>query len=220
VIYSYSSDDGSTWTQSWAPVGDSSATPPTTTKLAVAGGLLNLDNIDTIITGTGIDDLDGSQFIIRPHRADIDLAIGPNASITVNNVGCDVFGGLFEPPFATNGAQPVGDPRQNLFEVIGKAIAFLETNSQTGAQEILDMCMEVDSHIGVMRATIGARMNRTEAIAFQLDSLEIDENDRLSSLEDVDLSELMIRLSQQQLAYQSVLQSSSMIMQMSLMDYL
>lgn len=44
--------------------------------------------------------------------------------------------------------------------------------------------------------------------------------DRVSAIEDVDLTELIARLARQQMSYQSVLQSSSMIMQLSLMNYL
>ncbi len=44
--------------------------------------------------------------------------------------------------------------------------------------------------------------------------------DRVSAIEDVDLTELIARLARQRMSYQSVLQSSSMIMQLSLMNYL
>ncbi len=204
ILYSYSTDDGISWTAGSAP-----DTAPR--KLPVQGGFLSLDASPTI----------GSQFVIRPHRADIDLTIGENASITINNVGLDIFGGLYAKPFGTEGAQPYPeDLNKNLFEVLGQAVAFLETNSQTGAQEILDRCLKIDAHVGQSRTTIGARLNRVDAVKYQLDSLNLDVNDRLSTLEDADLSELMVKLSQQDLAYKSVLQSSSMIMQISLMNYL
>jgi flagellar hook-associated protein 3 FlgL len=132
-----------------------------------------------------------------------------------------VFGGLYSEPFSTDGPQPVpSDISKNLFEMLGQAIGYLETNSQTGIQETLALCRSVDEHIGQVRTTIGSRMNRVEAVASQLQALQIDESDRLSSLEDVDVSELMIRLAQQQVAYPSVLQSTSMIMQISLLNYL
>lgn len=203
IEYSYSTDDGVSWTSSTA-----ADTPPR--KLAVAGGFLELDNQPQV----------GSQFIIRPHRADIELTIGTNASIVVNNVGVDIFGGLFT-------QDPNGEPlpypdnvSKNMFEALGQAIGFLESNSQSGAQEILDLCLAIDEHIGQARTTMGARLNRIESVKYQLDSLQLDENDRLSSLEDADLAEVMVKLSQQEIAYKSVLQSSSMIMQISLLNYL
>ncbi|WP_302548584.1 hypothetical protein [uncultured Desulfovibrio sp.] len=39
-------------------------------------------------------------------------------------------------------------------------------------------------------------------------------------IEDIDLTELLSKLTRQQLTYQTVLQSSSLIMQMSLANYL
>ncbi len=42
----------------------------------------------------------------------------------------------------------------------------------------------------------------------------------MSAVEDVDFSELMTRLAQEQLIYNSVLKSSSMIMQMNLSNFL
>ncbi len=42
----------------------------------------------------------------------------------------------------------------------------------------------------------------------------------MSNIEDVDLATLMTDLANQQLAYEAVLKSSSMIMKMSLVNYL
>ena len=42
----------------------------------------------------------------------------------------------------------------------------------------------------------------------------------MSSIEDADLTELLTRLAQQQMAYQSILQSSSMIMQLNLTKFI
>ena len=49
---------------------------------------------------------------------------------------------------------------------------------------------------------------------------KVDQQDRLSYTEDIDLTELLTKLTRQQLTYQTVLQSSSKIMQMSLASYL
>lgn len=207
IFYSYSTDDGSSWT-----AGEAADTNPR--KLYVAGGFLNLDATPTV----------PSQYIIRPHRADINLNIGPNgATLTINNIGCDIFGGLYAPPFSNSGAQPVMENNldSNLFEVLGKAVGYLETNNQSGCQEALDAINNgVASQISQARTSLGARINRADEIKFQLEQKVLDENDRLSSLEDADLSELMTRMAQQELAYRTVLQSSSMIMQISLINFL
>jgi len=204
IQYSYSLDDGQSWVNASAP-----DTAPF--DLPLLNGFLTLSGTPAA----------GDQYIVHPERANIDLNIGTNASITVNNVGKDVFGGIYAPAFSTNGPQPaMSNWSQNLFEVIGTAIAALETNSQQGVQEALVNVKSVIEYIGRQRASVGVRMNRAEAIAQQLETLKMDESERLSSLEDVDVAELLTRLSQQQLVYNSVLKSSSMIMQMSLMNFL
>ncbi|MDR2503783.1 MAG: flagellar hook-associated protein FlgL [Deltaproteobacteria bacterium] len=222
LTYSYSLDDGVSWVEGLhaaIPPGVSSSDP---IRISVEGGFLNLGAVPTPPNGLPPPAyVPGDQFIIRPHRADIDLTIGANANITINNIGLDIFGGLYQQPFSSEGAMPTpNDLDKNLFELIGRGIALVETNSQEGAQETLAHCSKVISHISLARTTIGARLNRVSSIGIQLDSLKLDESDRLSSLEDVDLAELMTRLTQQQLAYQSVLQSSSMIMQLSLMNFI
>ncbi len=210
VNYSYSFDDGRTWIQATTPEAGANTTLP------VPGGFLNLT--------AGLPDplpADGQQFIIRPHRADIDLTIGNHSNITVNLVGKDVFGGLYAPPFSTTGAQPVydGDGR-NMFEVVGRFVGALETNSQEGCQRALEEIKSSMVNILNYRTEIGGRENRVTSAREQLENLALDEEERLSYVEDVDFTALMTKMSQQQLAYNSVLKSSSMIMQMSLMNFL
>ncbi len=55
-----------------------------------------------------------------------------------------------------------------------------------------------------------------DVLSFQ----KIDQQERLSYVEDIDLTELLTKLTRQQIAYQTVLQSSSMIMNMSLANYI
>lgn len=47
----------------------------------------------------------------------------------------------------------------------------------------------------------------------------MNENQRISHIEDADIGELMTQLSQQQIVYEAVLKSSSMIMKMNLLNY-
>jgi flagellar hook-associated protein 3 FlgL len=215
-------DNGDTWTKSSAPYPDPIVGDP---ELAVPGGIL------TLKATTPLQLYKNDQFVIKPYRADIELNIGFNASIVVNNVGKDIFGGIYVEPFSNNGAQPVNGRTQpispdssgygkNLFELCGEAIAYFESNGQQGCQKILDELQVAMEHVVGYRTKTGARMNRVESIENQLEFLKYDEEGRLSTLEDVDLSELLSKLSQQQIAYNSVLKSSSMIMQMSLLNFI
>ncbi|MDR1124687.1 MAG: flagellar hook-associated protein FlgL [Deltaproteobacteria bacterium] len=206
--YSYSLDNGRTWTS--ATVNYSGAGP---VDLVLPGGVLSLNNPNF---PTPPDP--GEQYMIKPYRADITLNIGSNASIVVNNVGKDVFGGIYEAPFSQEGAQPASGI--NMFEVVGEAIAFFESNGQQGCQETLAKLEKVMEHVVGYRTQNGAKVNQTSSIEKQLEYLQYDEEGRLSTIEDADLSELLTKLSQQQLAYNTVLKSSSMIMQLSLVNFL
>ncbi len=199
IFYSCSLDDGSTWTQ--GSTNDPSYVP-------ISGGYLSFPGTPTA----------GDQYVVHPRRADINFAISDYDAITVNLVGKDVFGGLYQGPFETD-ARPV-DGQANLFEVVGKLVAAAETNSQSGMQAAVEELKAVMNHVMTKAATVGGRENRLTATMEALDLRILGEQEGLSRVEDVDVSELMTKMAQQQLAYNSVLKSSSMIMQMSLVNFL
>ncbi len=201
ISYSYSIDDGSNWIQTKVPQGVS---------LPVPGGYLTLNAVPNA----------GDQFQIHPHRADINFQIGDSDVITVNMVGSDIFGGLYDYP--QDGIEypvPVTG-HANLFEVVGNLVAAAETNSPDDMGQALDDLKAVMNVVLTKAADIGGRENRLSVTQGALVMRSFSEEDNLSQMEDVDVSELMTRLSQQQIAYNSVLKSSSMIMQMSLVNFL
>ncbi|MDR2488133.1 MAG: flagellar hook-associated protein FlgL [Desulfovibrio sp.] len=208
ITYSYSLDDGNNWTQTTAPAVPSGT--PSIYHLPVPGGYLNMDAVPA----------DTSQFIIHPHRADINFQISESSSITVNMVGKDIFGGFYNYPGdgIKNPVPVTGQP--NLFEVVGKLISAAETNDQQGFQEGLDQITEVMKHVLTKAAVAGGREERLLATKAALTNQIYSEEEGLSAVEDIDVTELMTKIALQQVAYNSVLKSSSMIMQMSLVNFL
>ncbi len=206
ITYSYSLDDGKNWTQATAP--DTLLGTPPLYRLPVPGGFLNMDQQPAI---------DG-QFVVRPRRADINLEISPNHTITVNWVGKDIFGGLYREPF-TDSAQPVTG-LANVFEAVGRAIAYAETNSQAGMQRAIDELTECLKLVETRATEAGGRENRLDVAFNTLSMRELSETDGMSKIEDIDVTVLMTKLAQQQLAYNTVLKSSSMIMQMNLSNFI
>ena len=202
--YSYSLDDGSTWTQATAPAG----TPPY--KLPIPGGFVNVDGVLA----------DGDQIIVHPRRAEIRLDISATETMAVNAVGKDILGGLYQDPF-TDFPQPVnGGGATNIFEVLGRLIGYAETGSQAGMQRGLEELKECVKVVLTKAAEVGGKENRLGAVAENLIMREFSETDNMSKIEDVDVTVLMTKLAQQQLAYNAVLKSSSMIMQMSLVNFI
>jgi flagellar hook-associated protein 3 FlgL len=211
--YSYSTDGGLTWTEG----NTSSVVASGSAILPVPGGLLTLteDTSSTIAAG--------DQYVIRPRTAYIEAQISSAQTITLNGVGKDIFGGVYADP-DTGGTLEVvaidGSLDANLFDVVGKLVGYLETNNQEGCQECLDALTTSQQAILNYAADVGGRENRLAAAETFLENLQATTEEQISNTEDVDLAALLVKISQQELAYQAVLESSSTIMNLSLMDYI
>lgn len=212
ISYSYSLDRGVTWTTGNTV---SNAATPSTASLPVPGGFLQL-------ASNGGNQLSpGDQFIIRPQRANIYYEISPGEKISVNNIGKDVFGGVYkDSDCASNCTIALNGSAENMFEVVGELLGYIETNNQQGIQEGLAKLQTASEHVLTVAANVGARENRLEVASNMLDNLYLAKSERLSDIEDADITELMTQLAQQQIVYESVLKSSSTIMRMSLMNYM
>jgi flagellar hook-associated protein 3 FlgL len=212
IDYSYSLDGGDTWVQgNTAPNTDAAGEYA---ELPVPGGMLKLAPTDD---EAALDEND--QFLIQPRTADIDTEVHQGMELAMNTPGVDVFGGHYQ---NDSGLEPAfeEDQQRNLFLGLGQLIAGLETNDQEKIQASLGSINGAIDQVSRMQADIGARENRLEVSEKVLTDLEQNEKERKSRVEDVDFAELMSRIKQQQTVYQAVMKTSSMIMRMSLMDYL
>lgn len=210
ITYSYSLDGGISWTTGNSVTGTSSSA-----TLVVPGGFLTLTSN---ASGNGLTV--GEQFVIRPRTGKIMVEIGAGETVQVNNIGKDVFGGVYKDPSASNASAVFGGSDKNLFETLGKLVGYLETNTQSGCQEALDSLNEVSKHIMNVAAQVGARENRIDFAEDTLETLRLTEQDRMSAVEDIDIAQLMTDLANQQIVYETVLRSSSMIMRMSLANFI
>lgn len=204
--WSYSTDGGQTWitAKGTAPNGG-------TLRLPLPGGYVDFD-----MTQFGGTLPAGMQANIHPSRSDLEYEIMKDTYVSVNSVGKDIFGGYYE-------GKPVlgndGSTDSNLFEVVGKFIGYLEGNNQDGCQKTLAALETAEKKVLAEATRIGGLENRISMAADVLSFQKIDQQERLSYTEDIDLTELLTKLTRQQLTYQTVLQSSSMIMQLSLAKY-
>jgi len=204
--YSYSTDGGLTWSSGHVASG---------ARIPVPGGHLNLGS------GAGHTLAAGDQFTIVPHTADIRVNIAPNSEIVINNVGKDIFGGLHQPPGASNASAAFpGQPGLNIFETVGRLIGCLESNDRKGIADCLDSLKSSQAHLETALAGVGSRENRLDIAQNTVDLLRDNAEERLSVVEDADLSQLLIDAGRYQYAYESVLSTSSKIMRMSLLNYL
>lgn len=214
--YSYSTDGGRTWTGGNKATITAGTPPDNTARLVVPGGFVDISGN----APAGNIPADG-QLLVRPQRTSLDFEIMEGQYLSVNNVGKDIFGGLY----ATNGDsnyRPMfgqNDPR-NLFETVGLLIAACEGNDTGNIGKGLADLDSSLKNVLTKQAAVGGKENRIEVTLDNLDANKFDQTSRLSAIEDVDFSDLMVRLAKQQMAYQTVLKSSSMIMQLNLTKFL
>lgn len=155
----------------------------------------------------------GTQILIHPDDANLDYEIMKDTHISVNAVGKDIFGGIYE-------NKPAIDSEKNLFEIVGDFIAYLETNNQDGCGESLVLLGNAEQHLLTEAARVGGLENRIDIAYDVLQSQKLDIKERLSYIEDIELTDLLVKMQQQQITYQTVLQSASKIMNLSLANYL
>lgn len=203
--YSYSTDDGATWVT--GRTSDDGV-------LQVPGGHLEL----TGAGGTAVSA--GEQFVITPRTADISLDIAPGGGeVVINSVGKDIFGGLYTAPGETEAcADPAG--ADNVLETMANLVAALETNDQDMIGRCLEDLNAAHDHLVNQAGVVGARAARVEFVQSALGSQKTATEYRISQTEDVDLTALTTEISKAQYTYQAVLQTSSIVMGMSLLDYL
>ncbi len=203
IKYSYSTDGGSSWISSVAQVPNPAVGSAT---LTVPGGFLELTGSAGVTTLNA-----GTQMTIHPDRAELGYEVMQNTYIPVNQVGKDIFGGVY------NG-QTVEGP--NIFEAVGQLIAFCENNETTGISEALVTITAAQEHMLTQAARVGGLENRLDLADSMLESEKLDQQARLSYTEDIDLTELLNQLAKDELAYSTVLKSSSMILQTNLTKYI
>ncbi|MFZ5639701.1 MAG: flagellar hook-associated protein FlgL [Bacillota bacterium] len=136
--------------------------------------------------------------------SDIEYEIGISIKMTVNITGDDVF---------TN---PV-DSFQLLTDIANDLYAGNTVNLST--IRIGDLDRSIDNIIA-RRTEVGAKMNRLEMTQTRLDEAKTNFSGLLSSVEDIDMAEVITQLKMQENVYRTALASGARIIQPTLLDFL
>jgi flagellar hook-associated protein 3 FlgL len=75
-------------------------------------------------------------------------------------------------------------------------------------------------HVASKISDIGSKMLRMEMKENIFQDLDLTNTERLSRIEDADITEAILDLQAKELAYQAALSSASKVLQMSLLDYM
>ena len=128
------------------------------------------------------------------------VKIGRDATVEVGSDGDATFG--------------------TIFTTLSDLKNALEGNEVSGIQAAMSNLDTHFDHISTKISEIGSKMVRMEIKENILQDLKITNTDRLSKIEDADITEAIIELKSKELAYQAALASSAKVMQLSLVDYL
>ena len=215
VEFLYSTDNGLTWqtgkATTTAPAPGGAVKP---LRVVVPGGYIDVEaaaNANGIISA-------GDQFVVRPNRAqETGFEIAPGDFVEVTNDGKDIFGGQYKGK-GDKYAKPVEGP--NIFETISDLIAYTQTNNQDGCGRSLEAMRKMSEHLLTGLARVGGKSNRVTVNVSVMENHRDNQTTRMSNIEDANLTDLLNKISKQQLSYQAVLQSSSMIMKMNLMNFI
>ena len=204
IEYSYSLDNGVTWSEGHITSNGTFSIPGGTVELSSNGG-------NSVTTG--------EQFVVKPYSGVMEVKVGPYSSVQINNIGMDIFGGLYTYSGGTY-ATVVGQADSNLFEVVGELVAYLETNNSDGAAKCLETLSAAQEKLTVALGDVGGRETRLEFAQYSVETMQDATTASISNIEDADVGELSVALSKAQYVYGAVLESYSKIMGMSLLDYL
>ena len=125
---------------------------------------------------------------------------GKNATIEVGSDGSAAFGTLFTTLSAFQTALETND-----VSGIQNAMTGLDTNFDAITEKI---------------SYVGAQMRRIEVKGEILENMNLSNTERLSEVEDADITEAVMNLKSVEFAYQATLASSARVMTLSLVNYL
>lgn len=116
------------------------------------------------------------------------------------------------------GADAFGDGPTSLFALLDTIAAELRTNADVGAR-VTDLDTSRDLILTELGG-LGARANRIDGIHDRATVQKMNLQTRLSEVESVDLTETIMELQMQEVAYQAALGATARVIQPSLLDFL
>jgi flagellar hook-associated protein 3 FlgL len=194
--FQVSTDGGSTWSGNYDTTGGGNVT-------ITDGIVLNFDDVD--FTAGDEFTVPVHQYRINDDDNSIEVNVGRSATIKKNVTAVDAF--------------QYGSGK-TVFDALDDLRTALLTNNTNGIADSLTALTGGQDNLQTQLADVGARLNRTQARSDLIDAMNLQNEQRRSDIEDVDIVEVMTQLQSQQVAYQAALLSSARISQVSLVNYL
>jgi len=190
---------------------------------ALAAAVESAMDAESSADGNGIDyevtyDSANEKFIIEEDGTDLkELQILWDTNPSANSAGTTL--GFTQdddhtPPISDN------EVKWGIFDTLIDLKGFLETNDVDGISKSITRLSDHFDHISTKISDIGSKIIRVEIKTNIFQDLNIANTDRLSNIEDADVTEAIMDLKEKELAYQAALASSARVMELSLVDYL
>lgn len=96
----------------------------------------------------------------------------------------------------------------------------LTTPGSGDPSTVLTQIQQSEDTVLSQRATNGARVARIEALETRTGDLDVEYQKLLSNVEDIDITQVVVRLKSAEVAYQAALGAGAMLIQPTLLDYL
>ena len=149
---------------------------------------------------------DDNSVIYNGNNEPFTVKIGRTSTVAVGSDGESVFGSSGE--------------LDDIFNTFKELKAALENNDVSGIQGKINKLDDHFNHIATKISDIGSKMNRLEIKGKILQNLDITNTERLSKIEDADITDAIMKLKAMETAYQAALVSASRVLQLSVVDYL
>jgi len=159
------------------------------------GGTLTADDIFTV---------DVNHYL--GNDQELEVNIERNYRVQTNLTGTELMG-------------DTGD-ENNILDCLNRLRQALADNDTVAVGDEIPILKDILEDLSASMATLGVRINRVEMGQNTLETTKYNSTQRLSDLEDLDLIQAVTDLSNKQMAYEATLASTSMITQLSLLDYI
>jgi flagellar hook-associated protein 3 FlgL len=137
----------------------------------------------------------------------MNLIIGPSAQLKMNLTGDTAFG-------------QAGDAANNLLDMLAGLKNSLQNNDIPGVQAALQQLGNAVVNNTSNLADVGSRLNRIEVNRNMLSDLEANNTNRLSGIEDLDITQATLDLNSKQMIFQAALYSAAKVTGLSLLNYM
>jgi flagellar hook-associated protein 3 FlgL len=134
-----------------------------------------------------------------------EVRVGKNNRLKINMDGQEAF---------------ITDDGSNILKELAALKTALESGDLTEVQNQTGALERAQEHIGAKNSVVGSRLSSLDDRSSSLSSLEIDNKTQLSGLEDTNMAEAITELQQKQTTLQAALQVTTMLDDLSLVNFL